>query len=311
MFLTDNGPSAGSAGPFRGKKGAVYEGGIRTVCFLRWPGMIEPGSSSDATTAHIDLMPTILDLCDVPPPSHVQFDGRSVRGLLGIPNADGRRDWPDRHLFLQWHRGNVPQKYHHFAVVGPEGRWKLLNDSRSRLSQMDEPPRFELYDLHRDVGETRDVGPEHPEVIARLKQAYDALFDDACSTRNPNFGMPPIVIGSDLQRTVILTPQDKRVEDTDENGGFWAAGYWPVDIRRGGPYTIRVLLNQDVKEDTIVQLSVDLGQGKLLKQFLVPRGVDSATIGNITLPAGGIGRIAARIDGGAGLGPKVYQVTIK
>ena len=130
IFLTDNGPSAGSAGPFRAKKGSVYEGGIRTVCFLRWPGTIQPGSSSDLTAAHIDLMPTILDLCKVPSPEGVRLDGRSMRPLLAMPDQETKPTWPDRDLFLQWHRGDVPQRYHHFAAVGPQGRWKLLNASK-------------------------------------------------------------------------------------------------------------------------------------------------------------------------------------
>jgi len=279
------------------------------VCFLRWPGMIEPGSSSDVTTAHIDLMPTILDLCGVQPPSDVEFDGRSVRGLLAMRGAEVSQDSPDRNLFLQWHRGNVPQRYHHFAAVGPQGRWKLLNDSNPR--QEPGPPNFELYDLDNDIGEANDVADEHPEIVARLKQVYDAWFDDVCSTRNPNFGMPPIVIGSDQQQTVILTRQDIRVPDDGRSGGFWATGHWPVDIRDAGPYTVNVLLDKETQEETTIDFHVDVGEEQLRKQLSVPRGVDSAAIGNVTLPSDGIGRIVVRVEGENRRGPKVYQVTIK
>lgn len=309
IFLTDNGPSEGSAGPFRRKKGAVQEGGIRTVCFLRWPGVIEPGSSSDVTTAHIDLMPTILDLCGVEPPSDVSLDGRSVRGLLAMRGAEASRDWPDRNLFLQWHRGNVPLRYHHFAAIGPQGRWKLFNDSNPR--QEPGPPNFELYDLDNDIGETNDLASEHPEIVARLKQAYDAWFDDVCSTRNPNFGMPPIVIGSDQQQTVILTRQDIRVPDDGGSGGFWATGHWPVDIRDAGPYTVNVLLDKETQEETTINLHVSVGDEQLREQLSIPRGVDSAALGNVLLPSGGIGRITARATGEDRRDPKVHQVTIK
>ncbi|MEM0968522.1 MAG: arylsulfatase, partial [Verrucomicrobiota bacterium] len=130
VFLTDNGPAGGgSAGPYRGAKASVYNGGIRTVCFWRWPGTIDPGSKAFQTTAHIDLMPTILDFCEVKPPEGVTFDGRSVRPLMAEKGVMKIQGWEDRHLFFQWHRGDEPVLYHHFAVVGPQGQWKLLNNS--------------------------------------------------------------------------------------------------------------------------------------------------------------------------------------
>jgi len=148
IFLTDNGPAGGgSAGPFRGSKASVYEGGIRTVCFLRWPGSIEAGSQVLFTTAHIDLMPTILDFCGASVPEDVEFDGRSIRPLIPEKGVVKTMGWEDRHLFLQWHRGNEPQRYHHFAAVGPQGRWKLLHRSSPGKHRMEGEPQFELFDL--------------------------------------------------------------------------------------------------------------------------------------------------------------------
>ena len=115
---------------------------------------------------------------------------------------------------------------------------------------------------------------------------------------------------TDQQRAVILTSQDKRTED-GEKGSFWGAGYWPVDIRRNGPYTIKVLLNGEARSETKVNLSVVVGDHEMTQAFTVPRGVDSAAIGKITLPANGIGRIAARVENEIRRAPRVYQVTIK
>lgn len=309
IFLTDNGPSAGSAGPFRKKKGAVHEGGIRTVCFLRWPGVIKPGSTSDQMAAHIDLMPTILDMCGADLPSGVKFDGRSLRPLLAMQDSAEILSWPERHLLLQWHRGNVPDRYHHFALIGPKGRWKLLNDSASQQVTLPAPPKFELYDLHRDAGETNDLAAEHPQMVSQLKQAYDELFDDICHTRNPNFGMPPIVIGSEQQATVILTRQDIRNE-AGEDRDVWASGFWPVDVRRDGPYTINVRLDAETTAKTTVELVVTIDTKQMTKDILFPRGIDSMAVGKISLPATGIGRIRARVLGDDRRKSKVYQVTI-
>jgi len=309
IFLTDNGPSAGSAGPFRARKGSAYEGGIRTVCFLRWPGVIVPGSSSDFTAAHIDLMPTILDFCGVPKPEGVKLDGRSVRPLIpekGVAKAQG---WPDRHLFLQWHRGDVPQRYHHFAAIDPQGKWKLTHDSRAGDKTLKGEPKFELYDLHSDVGETKNLASKHPDIVARLKKAYDAWFDDVCNTRAPNFGMPPIVIGSDKQSTVVLTPQDKRVEG--EGRGWWAGGYWPIDVHHTGPYTVKVLLTRETDEATTVQLKIEVGDKTLSRALSIPRGVDVTAIGDVTLPGKGLGRVRAWTDNDGRRDPHVFQVTIK
>ena len=311
IFLTDNGPAGGgSAGPFRGAKGNVYEGGIRTVCFLRWPGTITAGSTSSFTTAHIDLAPTILDFCGVDAPADVAFDGRSVRPLIAEEGAFKTQGWPDRHLFLQWHRGDVPQRYHHFAAIDPQGQWKLLHRSNAGRHTFQGEPRFELYDLQADIGETNNVAGEQPEIVTRLKQEYDAWFEDVCNTHDPNFGMPPIVIGAEQQPIVVLTPQDKRV-DSPDGQGWWAAGHWPVDIRRAGPYTVEVLLTEEVPEASTVELTVEVGSEELRKELTLPRGVDSMAIGDVELPAGGVGKLTARIQGPPKKGRDVYQVTIK
>ncbi|MBI1372285.1 MAG: sulfatase-like hydrolase/transferase [Phycisphaera sp.] len=310
IFLSDNGPSAGSAGPFRGHKGSAYEGGIRNVCFVRWPGVILPGTSSDVTTAHLDIMPTILDFCRVPKPEGLKLDGRSLRPLIAEKGPQKSVLWPDRYLFFQWHRGDVPQRYHHFAAVDPKGRWKLVTDSNPGRDSIPGEPKFELYDLNNDIGEKNNLAAQHPDIVEKLKKEYDAWFDDVCHTREPNFGMPPIVIGAEQQPTVVLTPQDKRV-DTDDKGGWWAGGGWPVDVRRTGPYTFNILLTDDTDKDTAVHLTVEVAGKTLTKTLTIPRGVNSMPIGDVTLPATGPGRVTAQVADATPKGPHVYQVTIK
>jgi arylsulfatase A-like enzyme len=160
LFTSDNGAQGGDGpdleffranGPLRGAKGAVYEGGIRVPLIARWPGRIAPGRVDDFVWAHWDLLPTLAELAGVPAPAGI--DGRSALDrLLGTGPGRPRE-------FLYWEhpvRGELLQ-----AVRW--GDWKGVRLRRGGP--------LELYDLAKDVGETRDVAAEHPDVVARL-EAY-------------------------------------------------------------------------------------------------------------------------------------------
>ena len=310
IFLTDNGPAGGgSAGPFRGAKGTTYEGGIRTVCFMSLPGVIESGSTVGFTTAHIDLMPTILDFCGVPAPEGVTLDGRSVRPLIPEKDTFKTQGWEDRYLFLQWHRGDVPQEFHHFAAIDPSGQWKLLTRTGAGRHRLEAEPKFELYDLHHDEGEQTDVAAENPAIVKKLKEAYRAWFQDVSQTRTPNFGMPPIVIGSAQQKEVVLTPQDKRVDEAGGEG-WYAAGHWPVDVRSEGPYSVKIRLNQPAKAPTEVIWALEVGGERFEEVMVVPRGLDVMTLGDLKLSGKGLGKLTVRVRG-APSSTKVYQVTLQ
>jgi hypothetical protein len=100
--MTDNGPNGQrfNAG-LRATKGSVYEGGVRVPFFLRWPAQLRGGRRLDTMAAHVDVYPTILDLCGVERPSGKPIDGLSLRPLLEGRSAT----WPERMLFT--HRGAV------------------------------------------------------------------------------------------------------------------------------------------------------------------------------------------------------------
>ncbi|GDX11879.1 hypothetical protein LBMAG57_36510 [Verrucomicrobiota bacterium] len=86
IFLTDNGGTGGvnvfNAG-MRGKKGSNYDGGHRVPCFVHWPaGGLRQGEDIASLNAHIDVLPTLVDLCGLKLPREVNFDGRSFRAQL-------------------------------------------------------------------------------------------------------------------------------------------------------------------------------------------------------------------------------------
>lgn len=200
VYTSDNGPCAGSVTPGRfmaglhGLKGTPFENGIRTPCFMRWPKGFECRGRVDRLAAHIDIMPTVLDACGVAPPAGVKLDGTSLMPLLRRHDAA----WPDRTLFFQWDGGPEPHRGMAYAVrtqqyklVQPAGAAGPPNQQhiRDRYTQLCEAqgrgaltlvgePRHLLFDVAADPGETCDLAARHPDLVAKLRQQYEAWFDD-------------------------------------------------------------------------------------------------------------------------------------
>ena len=189
VFLTDNGPQQPryNAG-LRDRKGSVHDGGIKVPCFVRWPGTLEPGRVVEPIAAHIDLAPTLLAACGVAKPAGVAFDGRDLLPLLKGEAVD----WPERTLYFQWHRGDVPELHRAFAARS--GRFKLAQPLGVEPGPLPRPTHFELFDMVADPLEKEDIADRHPEVVAAMLRGYEAWFRDVESTRH--FEPPRIHLGS-------------------------------------------------------------------------------------------------------------------
>ncbi len=174
VFCSDNGPvlddgykddaveklgDHAPAGPFRGGKYGVYEGGTRTP-FIAWcPGRVAQGTS-DALISTIDLPATLAAVVGAAVPAEAFPDSADLHGaLLGSASARGRD------AVLQQDNGSGSFGYR-------EGRWKLV---RARAGKKARAGAEALYDLETDPGEQTDVGDRHPEVVARLRAALDRL----------------------------------------------------------------------------------------------------------------------------------------
>ena len=172
LICSDNGPEAqaGSAGPFRNGKTSLYEGGIRSPLIVWGPGLIAPKCHGlldrESMFAAIDLMPSLLEICDIEA-KEIACDGESVAGaLLGRENRTRAaplfwRRPPDRKTYLPESLELLPD------LAVRQGKWKLLcNYDGSEV---------QLYDLQSDRGETNnlagtaDVASEHERTIARLR----------------------------------------------------------------------------------------------------------------------------------------------
>jgi arylsulfatase A-like enzyme len=170
VFSSDNGPEdihignaghsgIGSAGPFRGRKRSLYEGGVRVPFIVRWPGHVPAGRVNDTSVvAGVDLLPTICQLAGVPTLDGFTSDGESLADVwLG-----DRRD-RTRPLFWEWRFRIAGDSMHHSPMLAVrEGPWKLyLNPDRSRL---------ELYDMRTDHTQVDNVAATQPELVERLSQ---------------------------------------------------------------------------------------------------------------------------------------------
>jgi len=229
IFMTDNGTAAGwrrglgfNAG-MRGTKGSEYDGGHRVPCFIRWPaGGLLGGRDIERLTAHIDILPTLIDLCGLEGPEGVQFDGTSLRALL----RGEEQNWPDRVVVTDSQRIEYPQKWRKSAVM--TDRWRLVNGN-------------ELYDMQRDPGQKQDVAAKYPEVVSRLRGAYESWWSDV-SERFDEYC--EIVLGSERENPSRLTCHDwhgGRAVPWNQShirNGLQANGFWAVRIARRGEYEV-------------------------------------------------------------------------
>ena len=151
FFLSDNGAiGAGSSLPFRGGKFSHYEGGHRVPAIAWWPGSIKAGTKTDATLMGMDILPTALEMAEIPLPKGRTLDGESFLKLL-----KEEADFPDRKLFF----GYEPK----LGTAMRDGEWKMIVKEG----------KGQLYNLAEDIGEKNNLIEEHPERAKEMAEAIE------------------------------------------------------------------------------------------------------------------------------------------
>ena len=245
IFHSDNGPRTRrtkndrypdryNAG-LRGTKTSVYENGIRVPFFIRWPGTLAAGKRVARIAAHIDILPTLLDACRVPLPEGVVLDGVSLMPLL----TGGDPPLPNRTLYFQWHNGEVPFKYVHFAARSQ--RFKLIQpqDNPHEIQAHPNPESLkrmlatlELYDIERDPNEIDNIAARYPEIVDRMLDDYETWF--SVVTRERHYAIPQrIHLGTARENPSTLSRFDWRGPRSETGQGFWE-----VRLERAGNYSI-------------------------------------------------------------------------
>lgn len=174
IFTSDNGPHNESrhnpklfnpSGPLRGMKRDLYEGGIRVPTIAWWPGTVKNGVVNNHIGYFGDLMATACDLADVETPE-------GLDSISFLPTLKGQADSQAKHKYLYW---EFYERGGRRAVRA--GNWKAVRPLWNA--------KVELYDLSRDVGESKNVATQHSDVITKMT----ALMEEAHTT-SPDWPVP-------------------------------------------------------------------------------------------------------------------------
>jgi arylsulfatase A-like enzyme len=240
IFMTDNGTANGAAfdgltseavkgfnAGMRGKKSSVYEGGHRVPFFIHWPGGgLAGGKDIGALAAHLDVLPTLADLCGVPIRDDYYLDGTSFKRLL-----KDRPDLPHRdHLVVQFQGGpyfmDNPKPWEFACVL--KDSWRLIDG-------------VELYNVRKDPAQRTNVAARFPEVVSELRSLYMPFWEGVSP------GMRPVSIdlGNPAQNPTVLCSQDWYMPTGNPPWNFGSirklpavTGPWMVDVQRSGRYQI-------------------------------------------------------------------------
>lgn len=202
IFMTDNGTAAGytqrdgqvygyNAG-FKGTKNSEYEGGHRVPFAVRWPeGGIEGNKEVNQLLAHIDVLPTLVDLAGLNWVENKKIDGKSFAPLL----RGESKQWESRTLIVDSQRMLNLVKWHKSAVM--DETWRLINGR-------------ELYNIIEDPGQTEDVAAEYPEVVNRLKESYNSWWSSLLEQKvNERYAY--IKAGTPYENPVRISAHDMHI----------------------------------------------------------------------------------------------------
>lgn len=275
IFTTDNGPNGEryNAG-YRDHKGRFYEGGTRVPLFIQWPAKLEPSRKLDALTAHLDLLPTLADWCNLDVSVTPPLDGIDLAPY--ITNGTNRPE--DRMIFFHDNFGQTDKK----AAVRTE-RWRAV--------RMDKD--WELYDLRVDPSERVNVAKAFPEVIDNFSKAYDASFADVSQGLKDY----PLVVGHPNRPDVYLAAHEASLVNPNHRAGIaydgkhgwahdWVANWkdsqaniqWPLESIDSGNYEVILEYSAD-QSQTGSKMTASFGDASTSKAI-----TDSAVATRIKNP---------------------------
>jgi arylsulfatase A-like enzyme len=243
IFMTDNGTSAGAkfegldslpalgfnAG-MRGKKSSVYDGGHRVPFFIHWPkGGLVGGKDIDTLAAHIDVLPTLAELCGISVGPEYDADGISLKTLL-----DGKADdWKRERLVGQYlggaHARAMPPQPFEYCFVATE-QWRLVYSGGEAL-----------FDMLTDPGQQNSLASSRRDVVAQLREHYEPFWKRV----SPRLTPVSIDIGNPAENPTVLCSQDWYMETGNPPWNFGSisklplvTGPWKVNVKKAGKYRI-------------------------------------------------------------------------
>lgn len=249
VFFCDNGPNSWRwNGGFKGKKGSIDEGGVRSPLFIRWPGQIPEGSKIKQVSGAIDLLPTLAELTDIPADGGKPIDGISLaRELKGHPELKS-----ERAIFSIRAMGGTP------TVSIRTNRWRLDNDGH-------------LFDMAKDPGQKTDVAESHKKLASRLLKQANEHKREMVELVEANADRP-FTVGYAKHTTLpardgIEHGNIQRSVRSPNNSFFknWTSKddsiTWSVDVVNAGTYEAIVYYTcADGDEGAVIRLGMDGGK---------------------------------------------------
>lgn len=292
IFLNDNGTGGGvtltadenggtrngwevegyNAG-MRGKKASRYEGAHRAACFIHWPqGGLKGGRDFDELTAHIDLMPTLMEMCNLETDHQIAFDGASL-----VPVFNGEDTALSERSIMVHDQGRFGDPIGQGLLIKDKdltvmrGKWRLVDD--------------ELYDMRTDPRQKSDVAQQNPELVQQLRQDYESWWA-SISERSEEYC--PIVVNPSIQKVATITTQDLlgglvAYSQRHVRAAMPIEGWAVIDVEVPGSYEISVRrwpaeLNAPIRSADIPEYPMDPSTHAVKKVSTVALNITSARL---------------------------------
>lgn len=293
IFMTDNGANSirFNAG-MKGRKGSVDEGGVRVPFFIRYPGVIKPGTQIDNIAAHIDVLPTLMDLCGVKKPEGKPLDGISLAPWL---RGEGGK-YPERMIFSDRYRGGLDMAKFRGSVR--TAQWRAVVSRK----------KWSLYDMLVDPGQKKNIASNHPDVLKNLSSAFNKWFTGTGATK---LTYHPIPVGHPQRRSIEIPANEAALFPGEGKGITYQgspAGYantwirdwsskeayplWKLNILNGGTYRVAIR-HSLATEDVGTKIAVTIGDQQLTAKLNEPFDLPLVHKPNRYLPADGYEEKAA------------------
>lgn len=313
IFMTDNGTANGATfgkdrlnseavkgfnAGMRGKKSSIYEGGHRVPFFIYWPrGGIAGGREIDTLAAHLDVLPTLAELCGVSLSNSSQLDGTSLVPLLKGNHAGWKRD----HLIVQFFGGagfnRNPTVWADSCVMTE--RWRLIGGN-------------ELYDIQADPAQRKNVADKHPEVVKALRALYLPWWESVLPRMRP----VRIDLGNPAHNPTVLSSQDWYMPTGNPPWNFGSisklprvTGPWMVDVKQEGSYRITLRQFPIEADKTVKALRAKVQIAGKEQESMVEPGIKGVVF-ELELPAGPAELLTYLYDGSGDAGG-AYFATIR
>lgn len=260
IFLSDNGPNGVRYnGNMKGTKGSVHEGGVRVPFFIQWKNHIPEGKVIESPAAHIDLYPTLIELCQLNAPVGKPLDGLSLTTMMF---DDEKGELKDRNIFAHVNLMKLPVTLAIGGFRNNQYRF-VFNGEESHV-----------YDIIRDAGESNNIARTNKTLMDTLSMEYEQWFAEVTSTVMTE--RPSILSKAGIELPVYEASLSSGLKFKEGHG--WAHDwvekwdstedymYWEIDCSDSGNYAVELdYLCKKNNTGSVIECAV----GEVRKQIVV------------------------------------------